>query len=115
MKPFKSVAALVLALSCFLWAAPSPEANTGQKLYLKEMAEITGENGSQFAGRHSIAEWEALMAGRAERFVKQYVQQFPALKPYFESERFEKHLPYLRAFFREWANDSGNFGACCSG
>lgn len=91
------------------------DVDVGQRIYLQMMSQVVQESADLFAARHTRAEWQKLLTDDGSAFVGQMCEQFPQLEAYLRSERFEIHLPHLRAYLLEWASDSGNFKGCCVG
>ena len=88
------------------------DAAKGQKYFLKYMKNDTGMTGAKFAIEHTQNEWKALFAGKGEKFIAEYSKKFPALKAFFEGDKFEKFMPDIRDFCIEFASDSGNVPSC---
>ncbi|MGP1506197.1 MAG: hypothetical protein ACTTIM_01855 [Campylobacter sp.] len=110
-KLFKVIASAFLLFSLSATTAFADSAK-GQKYYLKYMRDVTGMKGDKFTSGHTQAEWEALFAGSAEKFVEEYSKQYPSLKEFFESDKFPKFMPHIKDFCIEYAADSGKVPHC---
>lgn len=110
---FKMLLAAVLTLGFMASAAyANGNADTGQRLYLKNMNDATGLNGADFAKLHTIAEWTDLFAGKGEGFIAEISAKYPKTKDYLNGDLFQRHMPHIKAFMIYYAKDSGNFPSC---
>ena len=110
-KVFTFVFSALLMLSLSTTTALA-DAAKGQKYYLKYMKDAAGKNGAKFAHEHTQAEWAALFEGSGEKFVEEYSSKYPALKEFFNDEKFPKFLPHIKDFCIEYALDSGKVPNC---
>jgi hypothetical protein len=109
MKKLLLIAAL---LTTSIYAIETGDVNKGLRLYKKKVKVVTNISGAEMAKKHSQEEWENLFKGNGENFIKEIEENYPENKKYFKSKKFKKYLPNLKAFFIEYANDSGNVPSC---
>ena len=110
-KLISTIASAVLMLSLVNTSLLADPAK-GQKFYLKYMKEASGINGAVFAKQHTQAEWAELFDGDASKFTSEYLEKYPNLKEFFESERFQKAVEHIKDFCIEYAADSGKVPNC---
>jgi len=108
----KKILFLATFLSISLFAVETGDSIKGLKIYKKKVKTVIQLSGSKMASWHSQDEWEKEFSGNGEGFVKELKLKFPKKASYFESKKFKKYLPNLKAFMIEYANDSGNIPSC---
>ena len=113
-KALSMLLAALMFTSLFAISAVASDGNvdTGQRLYLRLMADHVGMNSADFATLHSQAEWTALLENNGEKFAEKFAGEYPGLQGYLNGDLFPRHVPHLRAFLVHFANDSGNFPSC---
>ncbi|QOY51102.1 hypothetical protein [Candidatus Sulfurimonas baltica] len=87
----------------------------GQKEYLQQCRVCHGGS-SVFVVNYTMKQWEDFMVNDGKdiglRHINsnQYksIQAEKKLKPYFETERYQKRLPYMNVFLKRFAKDSTN-------
>ncbi len=87
--------------------AASADPAKGLKLYSKKLKKACGLKGSEFAAKHTQAEWEKIMEeGKMAAEIK-------AICPDVKDKALkEKYIPHYFDFSYEYAKDSGNVPSC---
>lgn len=112
MKSLLKLLMASLLLGAFAVSTASADADKGQRYYLKIFKPQTGFNGTKFAAMHTQAEWEKLFADNGKEFIAEWGEQYPKLKPFLESDKFQQILPDIKDFAVKYASDSGNVPSC---
>jgi len=105
----------LLALSTTPILAKKIHYFSGQKEYLQK-CRICHGGSSVFVVTHSMKEWEEIMVNNGKDIALVHVNSniFKRLetekkfKPYFETQRYQKKVPYMNVFFKRFAKDSPN-------
>jgi len=85
----------------------------GQKIYIKIKKQVfNNDDGAKTAGMHTQAEWAKMFEGDAQAVIDAFKGNGGAAEKYLTGSGFQKHAPYLRAFFIFYASDSGNVPSC---
>jgi hypothetical protein len=108
----KKLLLIIAIITTSIYAIETGSPNKGQKIYVKKLKKITGINGAKMAAKHSQEEWEELFEGKGDLFISELSKDFPKKVKFFKNKKFKKYLPDLKAFFIEYANDSGNIPSC---
>lgn len=87
----------------------------GQKEYLQKCRVCHGGS-NLFVSNYTMKKWEDFMVNNGKDIGSRHVnsnnykriQAEKKLKPYFETERYQKKLPYMNVFFKRFSKDSPN-------
>jgi mono/diheme cytochrome c family protein len=106
----KSLLVVVLCLGTPLLHADTIERSKGQRTYFKECKRCHG-NGVKGAAMQRQGGWDERFADGAALLVEDH-DDIADARTYFQSSRFRSSAPYLHAFLRYYAEDSGNVPVC---
>lgn len=107
MGKFTKLAVTALFGMAVVTTTASADAAKGQKLYSKKLKKACGFKGSDFAAKHTQAEWEKLMEDG------KIAEEIKTLCPAVEDKALkDKYIPHYFDFGYEFAKDSGNVPAC---
>jgi hypothetical protein len=112
MKSLLKLLMASLLLGAFAVSTASADADKGQRYYLKIFKPQTGFNGTKFAAMHTQAEWEDMFADNGKKFIAEWSEEYPKLKPFLQSDKFQMILPDIKDFAVKYASDSGNVPSC---
>ncbi len=85
------------------------DAVKGQKVYMQKCKSCHG-NGAKGAVMMTQEQWIDLFADNGEMIIEKH--EGTGAKKFFNSPKFQKYAPYLKAFLHKYASDSGNVPSC---
>jgi hypothetical protein len=108
----KKIALIVSISLVFLYADDFKGSfDRGQTYYKYLIKPHLGYSGETFVAKYTQMEWKVLFENRGELFKKEFGIN-KELKELFDSEKFERMVPHLKAFAIHYAKDSGYSPHC---